>query len=62
MRLKGWFKVILHDDNVRVSHSVHLVDLLQALLAVLNALLHDVCVKVQEGNVADLLTRQLNST
>ena len=60
MRLEGRFKMILQDDNVRVSHSIHLVDLLQALLAVLNTLLHVcvcVCVQVQERSVADLLTQ-----
>ena len=39
VRFERWFKVVLKNDNVWVSHSIRLVYLLQALLAVFNTLL-----------------------
>ena len=48
MWFEGRFKVVFHDNNVWVSHSIHLVNLLQTLLAILNALLHEY-VHVCEG-------------
>lgn len=39
VRFERWLKVVLQNNNIGVSHSIHLVDLLQALLAVFNALL-----------------------
>ena len=39
VRFERWLKVVLQNNNIGMSHSIHLVDLLQALLAVFNALL-----------------------
>ena len=60
VRFEGGLKMVLQDDNVRVCDSIHLINLLQTLLAVFNTLLYVNAPRAGEGNKSRFTNRELN--